>query len=199
MIEAADLRGTGNVDLVMSTGYAATAVIMYSNGDGTFETPLIYPLPEFDDAVVAIADFNRDGKPDIVFGSEGGGNLQDPNFLTVMLNTAAGFAPPPAQFVVTSPADQARAENPIGVALGDLNGDGKLDLIVTLWGGDFGPIIDGKVPNPPHLNPTTKQVTTQGSVAVLLGKGDGSFAEPHYYLVGTRPVATKTVEFTGAG
>src|SRR5256885_5258723 len=183
----------------MSTGYAATGVIMHGNGDGTFATPVIYPLPEFDDAVVAIADFNRDGKPDIVFGTEGGGSSQDPNFLTVMLNKPAGFDPPPAQFVVTSPADQARAENPIGIALGDLNGDRKLDLVVSLWGGDFGPIIDGKIPNPPHVDPNTQQVTTQGSLAVLLGNGDGSFAEPHYYLVGTRPLALKIADLTGDG
>ena len=198
-LAAADLRGTGNLDLVISTGYAATAVILYGNGDGTFELPVIYPLPEFDDAVLALIDVNRDGKTDIVFGTEGGETSQDPNFFTIMLNKDGGFDPPPAQFVVTSPADQAQAENPIGVTLSDLNGDGKLDLVVTLWGGNFGPIIDGKIPNPPHLNPTTQQVTTQGSVAVLLGNGDGSFAQPHYYLVGTRPVSTKAADLTGDG
>src|SRR4029077_4595928 len=112
---------------------------------------------------------NRDGKPDIVFGTEGGVTSLDPNYLTVMLNNGAGFDPPPSQFVVTSPADQGTAENPIGVALEDLNGDGKLDLVVTLWGGNFGPIIDGKIPNPPHVDPNRQQIITQGSVAVLLG------------------------------
>ena len=199
MIETADLRGSGNLDLVMSTGYAATGVIMYGNGDGTFETPVIYPLPEYDDAVVAVADFNRDGKPDIVFGTEGASFALDPNFITVMLNKPGGFDPPPSQFVVTSPADQAFAENPIGIALGDLNGDGKLDLVVTLWGGTFGPIIDGQIPNPPHVNPNTQQVTTQGQIAVLLGNGDGSFAEPHFFLVGTRPIAPKIADLTGDG
>ena len=199
MIEAADLRGTGNADLVMSTGYAATTVIMYSNGDGTFQTPVTYPAPEFDDAVVAVADFNNDGRPDIVIASEGGESAGDPNFITVMLNKQGGFDPPPSQFVVTSPADQAQAENPIGVALGDLNGDGKLDLVVSLWGGNFGPIIDGKIPNPPHVNPQTGQVTSQGSLAVLLGNGDGSFGAPHYFLVGTRPIAPKIVDLTGDG
>jgi hypothetical protein len=116
-----------------------------------------------------------------------------------MLNNGTGFDPPPSQFVVTSPADQGAAENPIGVALEDLNGDGKLDLVVTLWGGNFGPIIDGKIPNPPQVNPQTEQVTTQGSIAVLLGNGDGSFGAPHYYLVGVRPLGVKVADLTGDG
>jgi hypothetical protein len=198
-IAAADLRGTGNLDLVISTGYGATGVILNGNGDGTFQTPVIYPLPEFDDATLALIDTNHDGKIDIVFGTEGGNFAQDGNFLTVMLNKNGGFDPPPSQFIVTSPADQALAENPIGIALGDLNGDGKLDLVVTLWGGTFGPIIDGKIPNPPHVNPNTGQITSQGSFAVMLGNGDGSFAEPHYYLVGARPIAPKIVDLTGDG
>jgi len=184
---------------VIATGYGATAVVLNSNGDGTFQSPITYPLPEFNDEVLAVADFNRDGKPDIVIATEGAVSSGDANYMTVMLNNGSGFDPPPSQFVVTSPADQGAAENPIGVALEDLNGDGKVDLIVTLWGGNFGPIIDGKIPNPPQVNPDTQQVTTQGSIAVLLGNGNGSFNAPHYYLVGTRPLGIKSAELTGDG
>src|SRR5207302_7078824 len=44
----------------------------------------------------------------------------------------------------------------------DLNRDGKIDLIV----GDF------------------KPSNTHGALAVLLGKGDGTFRAPHYYPSG---------------
>src|SRR5947209_19881163 len=49
--------------------------------------------------------------------------------------------------------------NPISVAVGDLNGDGQLDLVTANVGGD------------PFGNPTPA-----GTISVLLGSGGGTFS-----------------------
>jgi hypothetical protein len=57
-------------------------------------------------------------------------------------------------------------DNPYGIAVGDLNNDGIPDLVVANWGQDAGPY---------------------GNLAVLLGKGDGTFAKPVTYHAGIHP------------
>src|SRR5579863_900230 len=57
-------------------------------------------------------------------------------------------------------------ENPYGIAVGDLNHDGIPDLVIANWGQDAGPY---------------------GNLAVLLGKGDGTFGTPTKYRAGIHP------------
>jgi len=59
------------------------------------------------------------------------------------------------------------------VAADDFNGDGKLDLAVTIQG--------------------------TNSVAILLGNGNGTFAAPVSYAVGTVPFVVATGDFNGDG
>jgi hypothetical protein len=68
---------------------------------------------------------------------------------------------------------------PRNIAAADVDGDGKLDLVVTLE--------SGIVPD------------TSDSVAVLLGKGDGSFSTPQGYAVGTTPNALAIADLDGNG
>ena len=56
-----------------------------------------------------------------------------------------------------------------GVAVADLNGDGKLDVVVVDRGGSV--------------------CCSNGYVGVLLGNGDGTFAAPVTYPTGIAPVA----------
>jgi hypothetical protein len=60
------------------------------------------------------------------------------------------------------------------VAVGDFDGDGKLDL-------------------------ATVNSDDNGLVAVLLGNGDGSFQSPNSYIVGTDPVFVTVGDFNGDG
>lgn len=92
------------------------------------------------------ADFNGDGKPDVVTTD------QDLNAVTILLGDGkGGFVEPPG-----SPFPAGAA--PWAVAVGDINGDGKLDLAVLPYGPD---VKDSK----------------DFGVTVLLGDGKGRFTK----------------------
>jgi Bacterial Ig-like domain (group 3)/FG-GAP-like repeat len=98
------------------------------------------------------ADFNNDGKADLIFGGRNGGDSANPHYVGVMLGSANGtftdagtlvapitagqltqFAVPAAQGINGDPSLSA-------YAAGDFNGDGNQDLAIvypTLSNGDY--------------------------------------------------------------
>src|SRR5580700_5721723 len=142
----ADLNGDGNPDLVSVGNGGMTTPgqlsILLGNGGSSFQAPIVYSIsvPLVEVSSFAIGDLNGDHKPDIAvavtpFGSNG-------SILTFLGNGDGTFQPGPT-LVLTGEAGS--------VALADLNGDQKLDLVAS-----------------------------SGNVAVALGNGDGSFAAPSY-------------------
>jgi len=144
--QLADLNGDGIPDLAVTclTGgflipVGAYLAILPGNGDGTFGTGASYSLGFTPWAVLTIGDFNQDGKPDVA-AAEGGG-------LTVLLNDGK------ANFKAVTSSREPWNFAP-GIAAGDFNGDGLLDLAVS----------GQSLSNP-----------AAGSVTILLGRGDGTF------------------------
>lgn len=128
---AADLRKTGVLDLIVAEADTASVGILLGNGDGTFqpEMTLYAPGPVVS---VAAADFNNDGKIDIVAGLFGDA-VSGP--LAFYAGDGTGhFAPP-----VTRPP-----ENDIGgyytntIQAIDVNRDGLPDLVVSDYGSNPG-------------------------------------------------------------
>src|SRR5262249_16468317 len=128
-----------------------TIVVFLGNGDGTFQTPVHYAVN--DPLGVAVADLNGDGKLDVVvtdFNSLattfGGG-------VSVLFGNSDGTFQPPVFYNT--------GKNPTAVAISDLNGDGKPDLVVT--------------------------DVTSGNLSVLLNTGAGVFAAPVQFAAGSYP------------
>src|SRR5207248_1612206 len=71
---------------------------------------------------VAVGDLNGDGKPDLAVANRASSTV------SVLLNTAAAGATAP-DFAPQTTFDTGLS--PRSVALGDLNGDGKLDLAIA--------------------------------------------------------------------
>lgn len=141
----ADFNSDGHLDLAAIPNASSTEVLLLSGRGGTdkFGPPIGLPLPGVVDQVT-VGDFNGDSKPDLVVNFDDFG--QQTGRIAILINNGTGqFAAPK---IVTVQGDPSL---PI---FGDLNNDGKLDLVVALFTGVIG-----------------------GRVAVLLGDGAGGLTQ----------------------
>jgi hypothetical protein len=160
----ADFNGDGKADLALAAGLYDTGsgvAVLLGLGHGKFTSSTAYVgVPNME--TVAEGDFNGDGVPDLVVGE-----LDDPYLLGVLHGLGKGrFSPVLDQYFMPGPV--------VAIGVGDLNGDGKLDLAVVIQG-----------PN---------------EVQIMLGNGDGSFTVGRTFkLVGTWPSFIWLADFNGDG
>jgi hypothetical protein len=167
-IGSGDFRGNGILDLVVGGQYFGTYILL-GNGDGTFQD--YQQLPGNGTATVAVGDFNNDGKLDFVVGDYDQYENQDNQILLGLYlgngdGTFQGLSP-----IITA----ATGSNSFyGVATGDFNNDGNLDIAVTN--------VNGNGDN----------------LFVLLGNGHGGFKAPVLYpSSGAGAIATGDVNGDG--
>jgi hypothetical protein len=119
---------------------------------------------------VAVGDFNGDGKQDLAAAGLGT-YYPYQGTVSLLLGQGDGTFLPAQTFLAGS--------HPVSVAVGDFNGDGKLDLAVA----DYGDSYYGYA----------------GGVSVLLGKGDGTFLPAKGYAAGDNPWSVAVGDFNGDG
>jgi hypothetical protein len=127
-IVATDVNGDGKTDLVTANAAAngplgTTLSVLLGNGDGTFGAPSLVNLPKFTGRTLFAADFNQDGKADLVLGTQ---NLGDSGILELLGNGDGTFAPAVYQATSTNGANLTAT---LSVAVGDVNGDGRPDVV----------------------------------------------------------------------
>ncbi|MEI2652213.1 MAG: VCBS repeat-containing protein [Microthrixaceae bacterium] len=112
-----DVDGDGDVDMVVA-GYGGNSNLYLNDGDGSFDTTN-YPLGTLPGGswVARMGDLNSDGKLDLVLGSY-------TSFPRLYLNDGAGnpFDSAGSTYNITN------ASQVFAFALGDVDGDGDLDL-----------------------------------------------------------------------
>lgn len=121
-LAAADMNRDGIIDLVVGARFSADVHVLMGNGDGTFTPAASRPCGG---AVwsLACADFNDDGWIDVATANSNSNNG------AILLNDGAGGLNPPVTFPGMA--------FPISTDLGDLDGDGDVDWIVSCFSGGW--------------------------------------------------------------
>jgi hypothetical protein len=180
-----DFNHDGFVDLAL--GLSGSVDVFLGNEDGTFRSPTVIQFGEDDVFGLVAGDFNHDGILDLAAVDE------FPEVF-VLIGNGDGTFQPPVSYTV--------GDTPLNLVTGDFNGDGVLDLVAShnpdpsgskqilsiligIGDGtfqaakDFGPeeFLTSHILGAADFDGNGTLDLLFGN-AVLLGKGDGTFANP---------------------
>jgi Bacterial Ig-like domain (group 3)/FG-GAP-like repeat/Chitobiase/beta-hexosaminidase C-terminal domain/NHL repeat len=130
-LAAGDVNGDGILDVVAVNSVSTdnTVTVFLGNGDGTFTQGQVYNVGHSPTGV-ALADFNNDGKLDIIVTNTGD------NTASVLLGNGDG--------TFGLPLTVSTGTSPTAVVVYDVNQDGNLDALVANSGTDTVSILYGK-------------------------------------------------------
>jgi len=221
VLATADFDGDTDLDLV-TANYGSNTLSVLTNVSADF-ADVGSPVqnhsisPDIEPFSVAVGDFNGDGDPDLVATVPNSSNS-----LKVLLGTNVASD---VGFAGASNVTPAGGVAPIGVAVGDFNGDAKLDFVtsnqmggsITVYLGDgnggFAAGITNTTPSGTHDyhlavadfdgdgKPDVATSSQSGHVSVLLndGLGTGAFIAAVEFNVGGTPYGITTADFDNDG
>jgi hypothetical protein len=205
----ADVYGNGKLDIV-AVGQDGNVYVARNEGYGLFAHAQVIPIPTNHGGLirgaqdqVTVADFNGDGKPDIIVSET------RRNSVSVLLNNGNGAFAPAQTYSVGG--------TPTAVAIGDFNRDGKPDIITTnsngtvsvlmnTGAGAFGAASSYAISGPAnsvavgdfnHDGYVDLATTGSTEMDVLLNNGDGTFGP--YQNVGPAGSSVVAADFNGDG
>ncbi len=211
-----DFNGDGRPDLAIATFTGGIAVLLNDGKGGFADAPGSPFAAGGDPRSLVVGDFNGDGKPDLAIS-----NRQSSNVTVLLGDGKGGFAEAPGS-PVTVASSPGCADS---VAVGDFNGDRKLDLVTADTGRDKVTVLlgDGKggftaAPGNPVQASDVGHVAVgdfngdgkadlvianrhNNNVTVLLGNGTGGFspATGTPFRVGMEPWFVAAGDFNGDG
>jgi hypothetical protein len=208
-----DFKRDGHADIATANAGNNTVSVWLGDGTGNFTQPPSSPIVlESAPYSIAVGDFNGDGLFDLVTANA------DTNTVTLLLgNGTGGFD--------IAPGDPfAVGLQPFSVAVGDFNGDGKLDIVTANAGSNTVTVLLGdgagqftQAPNSPIAVGSEPRTVVVGdfngdgipdiatanygsdTVTVLLGNRTGEFSAQTPVTTGSEPTALTIGDFNGDG
>ena len=171
-----DLDGDGKTDLVVTNFMNNTVSVFRNTGtSGSITASSFASKVDFttgsEPYSVVIGDVDGDGKPDIVVANEGDNNV------SVFRNTSTSGSLTASSFA--SKVDFTTGVNPRSVDIGDVDGDGKTDVVVTNWGSNTVSIL--------------RNTSASGSITA------SSFASKVDFTTGSEPNSVAIGDLDGDG
>lgn len=168
-IAVGDLTGSGTTDLVIAnaTSASVTVLLQTAPGSGQYQAATSYPVGGLPNDV-QLADVNGDGKLDAIVAD----NASSGRVIILPQDPAN-----PGHFL--APVTLATPNAASGVAVGDINGDGKLDIVAG-----------------------TSDTSGNNGAAVIFyqnAAAPGSFLAPVTVPAGAQPITLKIVDMNGDG
>ena len=211
-VAAGDVNGDGNVDVVTANYNANTFSVLLNAGNGTFSASVHYPTGGAPRAV-ALAKLDAGSALDVVVAESAGTPSPPGPGHTISVSYGVGNGTFGARTTYT--VDYG----PGGVAVGDFNRDGRLDLAVSHrnavnvavlhanTGGTFnaatmvnvGDLTHGITAVDVDLDGAADLAATRSGnqVVVLRATGSGGFEAPVTYAVGSTPEGIVAGDFNG--
>lgn len=119
----ADVNLDGRADIVTTNNANSAVEVLLGQAGGTFGAFAAYATGSATyPQGLAVADMNADGRPDVVTANN------DNNTISVLLGQAGGGFAPVAIY------NDAANSHPVAIALGDVNADGRPDIVTTNGG-----------------------------------------------------------------
>ena len=127
-VKIGDFNGDGRMDVAsLSWGSNGTGLdVFLQNATGTLAPPVTYAVTHGGYDELDAGDVNGDGRTDIVVMS---GQLWALPDMSVLLQSSDGTLGAPTSYSLS-----ANNVNPAGVAIGDTNGDGRDDVVLSYGG-----------------------------------------------------------------
>jgi len=163
-----DLDGDGKPDLVVSNYNSKTVSILRNTSLigsitlGSFAASVNFTTGT-EPIGVKIADIDGDGKPDIVVANSVG------SFVSVYRNTSSSGSITSGSF--NARVDFTTTSSPWSVAIGDLDGDGRPDLVVPNFGSQSVSVLQNIIQASPPLVPSPELTSfspTNGPIGTVV-------------------------------
>ena len=160
-----DFNNDTKLDLAVANNLVETVSVLLGDGAGAFGAATELAVAGKPGAV-KIADFDSDGNADLAVAVST--SVVNNSHVAILAGTGTGTFGPAVTFVL----DRINGAEPNGIAVADLDGDLRLDLVIS----------NGRTDN----------------LFVLIGDGAGSFGVSNYFVtLGNQPAAVAAADLDG--